>query len=92
MYLPAEMMEIGEVSAAAKDKASHKNNRGRAKDLGGKIFCLLTGSILPSVDPYKKFVQSRVLKDSPSFTTAGSRLLVVHGIVQEYFSADSQND
>ena len=39
MYLPAEMMEIGEVSVAAKDKAS--DDGARRKGVRGPDFLLL---------------------------------------------------
>lgn len=42
MYLPAEMMEIGEVSVAAKDKASFEKPResGGGRKLGEMILCV----------------------------------------------------
>lgn len=58
MYLPAEMMEIGEVSVAAKDKARKKKDGdgGLGEAHGKKTLCVLPGSILPNVDPYTKLV------------------------------------
>lgn len=51
MYLPAEMMEIGDVSVAAKDKARFDKNRRKEEGLREMIPSVWPGSYLRIVDP-----------------------------------------